>query len=185
MTDRVTGLQVDRMTDDGWRMTGWQDDRWWMTGWQMMDDRMTDDGWKDDGWQDELMTGWQDELMTRWPMTRCPDDRMSRWQDDGKLRRRLTVWYILKINRYICRYKIRPHGELTILIQYIGVLVGVRELRQSELCDDRWGSTVFGGLGGWLMMGAIVSHFTPRSVVSSLGSTAGSASAAVQHLHCI
>ena len=41
-------------------------------------------------WRDDQMTGWPDNLMFVWP-----DNQMTiRWPDDGKLRRRLTVWYI-------------------------------------------------------------------------------------------
>ena len=60
-----------------------------MTGWP--DDRMT-------AWKNDRMNRWQDDWMTGWP-----DDQMTiRWLDDGKLGRRLTVWYtdsqLLRVN---------------------------------------------------------------------------------------
>ena len=49
--------------------------------------------WHDDGmteWWDVMMMGWQDDRMTGWL-----NDWMTRWQDEEKLHRRLTIWYIL------------------------------------------------------------------------------------------
>ena len=41
------------------------------------------------GWQDRV-TEWQSDQVAEWP-----SDRVTKWPSDSKLRRRLTVWYIL------------------------------------------------------------------------------------------
>ena len=56
-------------------MTWWDDRMTLMTGWTV--DRMT-------GWQHHRISGWHNRM----------DDQMSRWPDDRKLHRRLTVCYI-------------------------------------------------------------------------------------------
>ena len=58
----------------------------------LWDDRMTE--WHDDG-----MTGWQ-------------DDQMTTWLDDGKLRRRLTVWYIYNMKMQISSMKTWKYHKL-------------------------------------------------------------------------
>ena len=57
------------------------------------------------------------DVMTEWQNYRMQDDRKTWYQDDSKLRRRLTGWYINKIRSL--ESVAQPNGiELKILCQY-------------------------------------------------------------------
>ena len=43
-------------------------------------------------WLSDRVTEWPSDQVTEWPSDRVTE--MTGWQDDRKLRRRLTVWYI-------------------------------------------------------------------------------------------
>ena len=78
-------------------------------------------GWLDDwttGWPDDQMTGWLDDHMTKWmeEWAGWLDGWMTGWPDDRKLRRRLTVWYIL--NRYLIGYVGQPNHINVSLIHW-------------------------------------------------------------------
>ena len=119
--DRMTGCHDNRMT-------GWQDDKSSghpvnlscchpvilsvisnpelpndpVTKWPSLSEQVTK--WPSDQvtkWPSDWVTKWPSDQMTKWQndqMTELSNDHMTGWQDNRKLRRRLTVWYIFISN---------------------------------------------------------------------------------------
>ena len=103
----------------------WQDDRMpicqedWMrqdeTGWDRCD-QVTE-------WLSDWVTEWPSDRLTEWPsdrVTKWPIDQLTGWQDDRKLCRRLTVWYILMCNVV----QIYPDSKLAIGIGHLWSCAG-------------------------------------------------------------
>ena len=94
-SDQVTEWPSDQVTEwpSDW-VTKWPSD--WVTE---SDDRVTK--WPNDQVTElasDKVSKWPSDWVTKWPndqMNELSKDQMTGWQDVRKLRRRLTVWYIV------------------------------------------------------------------------------------------